>query len=312
MKILIAYDGTHGADAALDDLTRAGLPADADAMVLAVADASMALASRAFAMAATGMTLASSDHRLEQAAAAVEHAREIASDGVARLRTRFPGWRVSPDAWGGSAASSIVLKADAWKPDLVVLGSRGRARASRAFLGSVARMVVAEARCSVRVGRPRPASADEAPRILVGHDGGASGQSALLAAARRSWPAGAQIRVLAVQDPAPYDGNGVEFGSSMTWRPPRPPVGRGVLREILDQDVDRARRDGLAVSAEIASGVAAGVLVRTARRWKADCVFVGATSRSKAERFLLGSVSSAVADRAPCSVEVVRASLAPR
>jgi hypothetical protein len=37
-KILIGYDGTQGADAALDDLPRAGLPDAADVFVASVAE----------------------------------------------------------------------------------------------------------------------------------------------------------------------------------------------------------------------------------------------------------------------------------
>lgn len=36
MKILIAYDGSDCADAALTDLQRAGLPSDVEAIVLSV------------------------------------------------------------------------------------------------------------------------------------------------------------------------------------------------------------------------------------------------------------------------------------
>jgi hypothetical protein len=37
MKILIAYDGSLCAEAALDDLRKAGLPQDAEALVISVA-----------------------------------------------------------------------------------------------------------------------------------------------------------------------------------------------------------------------------------------------------------------------------------
>jgi nucleotide-binding universal stress UspA family protein len=47
-------------------------------------------------------------------------------------------------------------------------------------------------------------------------------------------------------------------------------------------------------------------LLDEAEKWKADCIFVGATGLGGLDRFLLGSVSSAVAARAHCSVEVVR------
>ncbi|MBO0799053.1 MAG: universal stress protein, partial [Blastocatellia bacterium] len=48
------------------------------------------------------------------------------------------------------------------------------------------------------------------------------------------------------------------------------------------------------------------LLVSEAESWGADCVFVGARGLGRAGRFLIGSVSSSVAARAHCSVEVVR------
>ena len=41
MKILIGYDGSESADAALYDLQRAGLPDDAEALIVSVADVMM-------------------------------------------------------------------------------------------------------------------------------------------------------------------------------------------------------------------------------------------------------------------------------
>jgi len=55
------------------------------------------------------------------------------------------------------------------------------------------------------------------------------------------------------------------------------------------------------------SGDPKRVLVEESKRWGADCIFVGSMGFSnRVERFLIGSVSSAVAARAHCSVEVVR------
>ena len=42
MKILIGYDGSNSADAALSDLKRAGLPHEAEALIISVADVMMA------------------------------------------------------------------------------------------------------------------------------------------------------------------------------------------------------------------------------------------------------------------------------
>ncbi|MFX4689754.1 universal stress protein, partial [Acinetobacter baumannii] len=47
-------------------------------------------------------------------------------------------------------------------------------------------------------------------------------------------------------------------------------------------------------------------LIEEAEKWQADSIFVGARGLRGRERSLLGSVASAVASRAPCSVEVVR------
>ena len=52
--------------------------------------------------------------------------------------------------------------------------------------------------------------------------------------------------------------------------------------------------------------IAKSLLLEEAERWGADCIFVGARGLNRLERLLLGSVSTAVAARARCSVEVVR------
>ena len=41
MKIVIGYDGSEHADAALDDLRQAGLPRDAEALIISVAEGVM-------------------------------------------------------------------------------------------------------------------------------------------------------------------------------------------------------------------------------------------------------------------------------
>jgi nucleotide-binding universal stress UspA family protein len=48
------------------------------------------------------------------------------------------------------------------------------------------------------------------------------------------------------------------------------------------------------------------LLIAEAESWGADCIFVGARGMDRIDRFLLGSVSSALAARAHCSVEIVR------
>lgn len=68
---------------------------------------------------------------------------------------------------------------------------------------------------------------------------------------------------------------------------------------------DLSRQDVLATPV-VADGDPKQVLLKEAERMNADCIFLGAKGHSRMERFLLGSVSAAVAARARCSVEVVR------
>jgi nucleotide-binding universal stress UspA family protein len=77
-------------------------------------------------------------------------------------------------------------------------------------------------------------------------------------------------------------------------------------RRMLAEAVARLHRAGLTASPILLEGDPRRALVDEAERWGADSIFVGARGLSAVERFLLGSVSAAVASRAHCSVEVVR------
>jgi nucleotide-binding universal stress UspA family protein len=64
---------------------------------------------------------------------------------------------------------------------------------------------------------------------------------------------------------------------------------------------------GLKATGEVLSGNAKQVILEEAQRWAADLIVVGSHGRRGFRRFLLGSVSEAVAMNAHCSVVVVRA-----
>jgi hypothetical protein len=53
------------------------------------------------------------------------------------------------------------------------------------------------------------------------------------------------------------------------------------------------------------------VLLHEAKAWPAHCIFMGSRGLNPFQRFLMGSVSTAVAFHANCSVEVVRKAKAP-
>jgi nucleotide-binding universal stress UspA family protein len=78
------------------------------------------------------------------------------------------------------------------------------------------------------------------------------------------------------------------------------------VKKAIDAAVEKLRLAGLRTSVVVREEEPKALLLNEAEGWNADCVFVGARGAGKVERFLIGSVSSAIAARAHCSVEVVR------
>jgi nucleotide-binding universal stress UspA family protein len=193
MKILIGYDGSECADAALDDLTQAGLPAEAEAYILSVAEVWLPppppssyeiieQARKATSQAELQRSYAKGCRAAQDALALAERARE-------RVMTNFPGWKVTADSSCGSAAWELVAKADQWKPDLIVVGSHGRTALGRFVLGSVSQRVLTEAYCPVRIARGRVDEPNSPVRIIVGTDGSPASEEALRAVAARKMAA---------------------------------------------------------------------------------------------------------------------------
>lgn len=221
-NILIAYDGSAHADAAVDDLALAGLPDRASALVLSVVDAW--LPEEAPSGGKADEALPSLKDIRAAVARRVEAQRETAERGAARLRTVFPNWRVAAGACAGSPAAEIIRRAEGENggvdgcgapADLTVVGSRGLGAIKRLLLGSVAQKVMHGLRGSVRITRgratadkqppgdavPRTPQGGEAPslprppRIVVGVDGSADSDAAVAAVAARNWPVGTRVLV---------------------------------------------------------------------------------------------------------------------
>ena len=201
----------------------------------------------------------------------------------------------------------MINKANELQANLVIVGSHGRSVLGRFFLGSVSQKILNQAGCSVRVGRERSNASASARLLLIGVDGSPGSEAMVHEVARRQWPSGMQIHVISVEDPsvplafgginediAKLGGEGEE--SDRQW-----------VQKMVDASAEYLREAGLTVSAEVKQGEPKKVLVDEAQRLGADCIFVGASGfTNRLERLLLGSVSTAVANRAECSVEVIR------
>jgi nucleotide-binding universal stress UspA family protein len=77
--------------------------------------------------------------------------------------------------------------------------------------------------------------------------------------------------------------------------------------EILVTKVAEVLRSkGLKVTAAVEHGDPRSKIIDTAKEWHADLIVLGSHGRKGLDRFLMGSVSEAVARHAPCSVQIVR------
>jgi nucleotide-binding universal stress UspA family protein len=285
MKILIAYDGSSCADSALEDMRRAGLPRLAEAVVLSISELWMPVVE----------SVGAGEVRIVGALpVSLEKAESLAQTACERVQSYFPDWTVKAEARMGAPATVVIEKADEWRPDLIVVGSHGRSALGRFMLGSVSQKVVTETHCSVRVARGGASDAEAPVRLLIGGDGSPDAEAAITAAATRVWPANSKARVVIALDNVVSEVIDHIEG------------GRAWIHETIEAAGARLRAAGLTVSSQIRKGDPKSILPAEAESWGADCIFVGARGLNRFERFRLGSVSTATAARAHCSVEVVR------
>jgi nucleotide-binding universal stress UspA family protein len=311
MRVLIGYDGSECSRAAIADLARAGLPDGAEAVVLAVADLPVQLP---YAQAAelTPQTLPPrlAEEVQRESAKAVAEARDSAAAGAARLGELFPRWTVRAEAVADSPYWALLKEAERWPADLVVVGSHGRSALGRLILGSVSQHVLSHAPCSVRIGRCRgdgaesgeqaKATSDEPARIIVAVDGSAGSWAAVEAVAARHWPVGTQFRVVTAVDLRLASLVNC-YGTELATDDPA-----DTLRCHADAAARRLKEAGLSAVPVVLPGDPKYALPGEAARWEADAIVLGAKGHTALQRFLLGSVSAAVAARSRCSVEVVR------
>ena len=110
--------------------------------------------------------------------------------------------------------------------------------------------------------------------------------AAAKALAGRPWPEGSEFRIVTVEEP---------------WliKPTNATLTLNSAKEVLASA-------GLSATEVVLTGNPKEVILEEAKKWKADLIVVGSHGQRSFKRFLLGSVSEAVAMNAHCSVVVVR------
>jgi nucleotide-binding universal stress UspA family protein len=76
--------------------------------------------------------------------------------------------------------------------------------------------------------------------------------------------------------------------------------------DLVKNAAERLRSAGFEASTSVRDGDAKMVILDCATEWRADLIVVGSHGRRGVTRFVLGSVSEAIARYAHCSVEIAR------
>jgi nucleotide-binding universal stress UspA family protein len=228
-------------------------------------------------------------------------------------KLRAAGIQTTTKVMSGEPKAVIIDRAAETQADLVVMASHGTSGLTKFLLGSVTAAVARFAPCSVEIVRPAVRDEDNptAIRVLLATDGSECSEVAARSIAERPWPLGSEIHILSV----------VELSVPL-FRVPYPPYfDPHAMEELRGQAMQRTEEAvmasekiitdaGLTVSGTVAVPCATPkeLILEEAHKWGADLIVVGSHGRRGINRFLLGSVSEAVASHAHCSVEIIRRS----
>ncbi len=288
MKALLAVDTSWASQVALAEVIARPWPADSSFEVVSVIEP-------------THLWTTS-----ETAQEAERCAQETVRRAVEKLRAVQPA--TSGEALRGDPKTVILDRAAGSSADLIVAGSHGRSSVGRLLIGSTASALLRYAPCSIEIVRPR--SSGEGYKILLATDGSEHSENAARSIAERPWPAGAEVRVLSV----------VEILLPAVRAMLEPPMLDEEYLETARESAMKRSQDAIAQVREILAPAAFDVsdsvsvlvdppkttILNEAAEWGANLIVLGSHGRRGVDRFLLGSVSEAVAMHASCSVEVIR------
>jgi nucleotide-binding universal stress UspA family protein len=191
----------------------------------------------------------------------------------------------------GHTADVALAVAERWHPTLVVVGSP-----QDSAVGAVG--LVRHGTTPVLVARPSSGSR----RVIVGTDFSDPSLPAIRAAAEAASAREGELVVTHAIEIHPFTIYGVIL-------PMLDPTLPAVLNDTAQRRLDEAIASlGIAATTEVVVGAPGMSLAEAARRLKAELLVVATHGRSGVTRFVLGSVTEAVIQHAPCSVLVVRLS----
>jgi nucleotide-binding universal stress UspA family protein len=308
MEILLAVDGSEYSMAAVEEAARTPWPDGSVVKIVSVTE--IPLPTTPWAMPMPTNSYEEWERVFEERADA-NVAQAMARFGeIAGSQTEMIAKTLK-----GDAKAAILDEAEHWDADLIIIGTHGYNALERFWLGSVSRAVLSHAKCSVEIVRRREAgeASGNGMKILLAVDGSDFSDAAVEEVANRAWPRGSEVRVVSAIH-LPFTPTPETWALPDSYYSNLEKTGRELAASATDHAITRLRESNagreipLTLTSETPIGRAEETIIETAKAWGADLVVLGSHGYRGFTRFLLGSVSHAVASHAPCSVEVVRKS----
>ena len=292
MRVLLAYDGSPCAEAALQLAAKLPWPAPTRLTVVSVIDRRDIVGYGEAAL----LYAASASTERELAAAAQRALAEAAG------KLRAPGRTVETRLEHGRPGATIVQLAGEQAADLILVGSRGLGPWSALLLGSVSTEVVDHAPCPVLVARHAAVE-----RLVLATDGSASASRAIDTVAAWKLFTGLPALALAVNTVRPAAADWA-VALAAGWIEDHPDELQAVSddqQRLAEQAAARLRDVGVAAEPMVHTGDAAQRIVEAARG-EGDLVVMGSRGLGTFSRLLLGSVARKVLLHTQASVLIVR------
>jgi nucleotide-binding universal stress UspA family protein len=236
-----------------------------------------------------------------------EEAKRYLREVAARLKERAEAEgvaRVTIDVLEGHPGTLILSESKVRRPDLVVLGARGVSTSHRILLGSVSNAVALGATFPVLVVRGgAPATGRTVggafDRVIVATDGSPSARRALDLAIEVCRSLGAPLRIVTVVPvPSALGAAGARKAESTALS------AAGALVEGASRVA--SERGVTDVASEVLRGPPADSILDYLGDSSTHLIAVGSRGRTRTQRLLLGSVSTALLHHAPASVLLAR------
>lgn len=292
MKVLIGYDGSPGADVAIELAASLPWPDGSTLRVITAVDAA-SFETIYFPVGPQDLGPMIEKQRRVAEERSTTAAQELERDGLT----------VEHAVLAGRPSRVLAAEAELMHADLIIVGNAGQHALATTLVGSVSSETIDRATVPVLVAR-----APTIRHLLAADDGSDAAAQAINCVVR--WPVlrAMPVEVLSVVPQVGHWGfTASDRSSGEAGDPGRAHADRVEHVRIAEQTARRLQACGHPADWLVANGQVANEIVHTAAEQQTDLIVMGTRGNTGLERFLTGSVSRRVVTHAGCSILIAHA-----